>query len=147
VIEPMSWFTVTVVQHDAGNPAATCSLHRGATDLEGVITHVICPEYEEPTGICRLKRSAEMSAPLSRLLERVSEDTLETHTNGCDLAVESRQVSHVSGEIPEGRCRDPGSRPSDRLKHAENETAVELLPRGASMNAVVRAGAGPCLTD
>jgi len=56
------------------------------TDLEGVITRVICPEYKEPTGICRLKRRADMSGPLSRLLERVSEDTLDTHTDRCGIA-------------------------------------------------------------
>jgi hypothetical protein len=56
------------------------------TDLEGTITHVICPEYKEPTGICRLKRGAEMSGPLSRLLERVSEDTLDTRTHRCEVA-------------------------------------------------------------
>ena len=26
------------------------------TDLEGEATQVICPEYEESTGLCRLKR-------------------------------------------------------------------------------------------
>jgi hypothetical protein len=55
------------------------------TDLEGEVTRVICPEYEEPTGICRLKRSAEESGPLGRLLERVSEGSLETRSTQCIL--------------------------------------------------------------
>ena len=55
------------------------------TDLEDEVTALICPEYEEPTGICRLKKNAGQGGPLSQLLERVSEDTLDTRTNRCNL--------------------------------------------------------------
>lgn len=55
------------------------------TDLEDEVTALICPEYEEPTGICRLKNNARQGGPLSQLLERVSEDTLDTRTTRCNL--------------------------------------------------------------
>jgi hypothetical protein len=55
------------------------------TDLEGQTTKVICAEYDERTGICRLKRGASQGGPLSQFLERVSEDTLDTKTTHCGL--------------------------------------------------------------
>jgi hypothetical protein len=55
------------------------------TDLEGEVTRVICPEYEEATGICRLKRRVQESGPLGQLLERVSEESLETRSTQCVL--------------------------------------------------------------
>ena len=55
------------------------------TDLEDEVTAIICPEYEEPIGICRLKKNALEGGPLSQLLERVSEDRLETRTTRCNL--------------------------------------------------------------
>ena len=55
------------------------------TDFEGETLRVICPEFEEPTGICRLKKSAFEEGPLSQLLERVAEDTLDRRTTRCDL--------------------------------------------------------------
>ena len=55
------------------------------TDLEGDVTRVICPEYEEPTGICRLKAHVAEGGPLSQLLERVSEESLETRSTQCIL--------------------------------------------------------------
>ena len=55
------------------------------TDLEGEVTALICPEFEEPTGICRLKKNARQGGPLSQLIERVSEDTLGTRTTRCNL--------------------------------------------------------------
>jgi hypothetical protein len=55
------------------------------TDLEGDVTRVICPEYEEPTGICRLKRSVQESGPLGQFLERVSEESLATPGARCIL--------------------------------------------------------------
>jgi len=55
------------------------------TDLEGETTKIICTEYDEPTGICRLKKSASQGGMLSQLLERVSEDTLGTKNMRCDL--------------------------------------------------------------
>lgn len=54
-------------------------------DLEGEVTQVICPEYEEPTGICRMKKGAQTGGPLSQFLERVSEETLDRRTTRCDL--------------------------------------------------------------
>ena len=53
------------------------------TDLEGSTTQVICPEYEEPGEICRLKKSAREGGPLSALIERVREDALDTRSIRC----------------------------------------------------------------
>jgi hypothetical protein len=53
------------------------------TDLEGQVTRVICPEYEESTGGCRLKKESQSGGMLSNLLERVSESTLDTKDPGC----------------------------------------------------------------
>jgi hypothetical protein len=55
------------------------------TDLEGEMTKIICAEYDEPTGICRLKKSASQGGMLSQLLERVSEDALDTKSARCVL--------------------------------------------------------------
>lgn len=55
------------------------------TDLEGEMTNMICAEYDEPTGICRLTKSAARGGMLSQLLEGVSEETLETKNMRCDL--------------------------------------------------------------
>jgi hypothetical protein len=55
------------------------------SDFEGQVARVICPEYDEATGTCRLKRAAEEGGPLGRLLERVAEDTLETRNEICSL--------------------------------------------------------------
>jgi len=54
------------------------------TDLEGQTTQVICPELER-SGLCRLKRQAQQGGPLSQLLERVSEGTLQTKDLHCIL--------------------------------------------------------------
>ena len=53
------------------------------TDLEGFVTRVICPEYVESTGSCRRMTNLENGGPLSRLLQRVAEDTLDQRTNRC----------------------------------------------------------------
>ena len=55
------------------------------TDLEGSVTQVICPQYREPEGICRLRSDAVKGGPLSRLLERVEEQTLAERGVRCDL--------------------------------------------------------------
>jgi len=55
------------------------------TDLEGETTKIICAEYDEPTGICRLKKSVSQGGMLSQLLERVSEGTLDAKNMRCDL--------------------------------------------------------------
>ena len=55
------------------------------TDLEGNVTRIICAEYEESTGTCRLKKTALEGGPLAQLLERMSEDTLNTRSTLCDL--------------------------------------------------------------
>ena len=47
-------------------------------DFEGTITSVFCTELEERTGICRLKRNALDGGPLSQLLQRASEHTLDS---------------------------------------------------------------------
>ena len=53
------------------------------TDLEGAVTRVICAEYDDSDGRCRLKKSAGESGPLGQLLERVAEDALDTRTTRC----------------------------------------------------------------
>lgn len=55
------------------------------TDLEGNVTRIICGEYEESTGTCRLKKTALEGGPLAQLLERMSEDTLNTRSTLCVL--------------------------------------------------------------
>lgn len=55
------------------------------TDFEGATIRMICPEYEEPTGICRLKQRAREGGPLSQLLERLSEQTLDESTTRCTV--------------------------------------------------------------
>lgn len=54
------------------------------TDLEGVATRIICPEYGAG-GTCGLKRNAQQGGPLSQLLERVSEQTLNDRTVACNF--------------------------------------------------------------
>ena len=54
------------------------------TDLEGQTTKIMCPELE-PSGVCRLKRESQQGGPLSRLLERVSEGTLQSKDLKCIL--------------------------------------------------------------
>jgi hypothetical protein len=72
-------------------PIATAFCHVNGTtvsrvvDLEGEVTKVICPEYVEPTGICRLRSEALKGGPLARLLERVEEDTLAERGARCAL--------------------------------------------------------------
>ena len=70
------------------NPVHCSVLHATVTretDFEGEVTRVLCPEYEEPTGICRLKRNAQGNGPLGQLLERVSEESLDTRSLQCAL--------------------------------------------------------------
>jgi hypothetical protein len=55
------------------------------TDFEGRVTRVICPEYREPLGICRIRSGALAGGPLSRFLEGVAEDTLAQRGVRCEL--------------------------------------------------------------
>jgi len=55
------------------------------TDFEGNVTRIICAEYEESTGTCRLKKTALEGGPLAQLLERMSEETLNTRSTLCML--------------------------------------------------------------
>ena len=55
------------------------------TNFEGETTQVFCPEYEEPSGICRLKMSGRDSGPLSQLFERRSKETLDRRSMRCNL--------------------------------------------------------------
>jgi hypothetical protein len=55
------------------------------TDLEGTVTRVICAEYDASNGTCRLTMSTREGGPLSQLLERVSEDALDTRSTRCVL--------------------------------------------------------------
>jgi hypothetical protein len=55
------------------------------TDLEGEVSRIICPEYHEASGSCRLLTEADTCGPLSRLLERVAEDGLTRRGSRCHL--------------------------------------------------------------
>ena len=55
------------------------------TDLGGAVTRIICPEYDDAKGVCRLSRDAVQGGPLARLLERVEENTLESRSFRCDM--------------------------------------------------------------
>jgi hypothetical protein len=55
------------------------------TDMEGSITRLICSEYEEATGLCRLRKTALNGGPLSNLLERIDEGTLDRPAARCEL--------------------------------------------------------------
>ena len=54
-------------------------------DFEGETTKIICGEYDEQTGMCRLKKSVSQGGMLSQLLERVSENSLNTRNTRCVL--------------------------------------------------------------
>jgi hypothetical protein len=54
------------------------------TDFEGNVTRIICAEYET-SGSCRLKKSAREGGPLSQLLERMVEKTLDSRSTACDF--------------------------------------------------------------
>jgi len=55
------------------------------TDFEGRVTHLICPEYDEATGLCRIQREASGGGPLAQLLERTSEEVLDRPDMRCPL--------------------------------------------------------------
>ena len=54
-------------------------------DFEGTVTRVFCPEYEPSTRSCRVKMQASGGGPLSQLLERLAEGTLDHRGYRCDL--------------------------------------------------------------
>ena len=55
------------------------------TDLEGTVARVVCQEYDQATGGCRVKQRGLTGGPLAQLLRRVAEDTLAAHGTRCDL--------------------------------------------------------------
>jgi hypothetical protein len=55
------------------------------TDIEGTVTKIICPVYDRPTGACRVMKATLDGGPLSRLLERTVENTLDTRDTQCVL--------------------------------------------------------------
>ena len=56
------------------------------TDLEGRVTRVFCPRYDDASGACLVKREALAGGPLSQLLDRVAEETLAERGTRCVLA-------------------------------------------------------------
>ena len=56
-------------------------------DLEGAVTSVICPDYDPATGVCRHRAETRNNGPLARLLERVSDKTLDDATAQCVAAL------------------------------------------------------------
>jgi hypothetical protein len=55
------------------------------TDFEGNVMTIICAEYDESSGTCRLKKAALEGGPLAQLLERTSEEALNTRSTLCVL--------------------------------------------------------------
>ncbi len=55
------------------------------TDSGGVVRWVICPKYENSTGLCRLRHYTIEGGPLSQLLERVAGNSLNARTTRCDF--------------------------------------------------------------
>ena len=55
------------------------------TDLEGHLTQLVCPEYEPSIGLCRIRARAKDGGPLSQLLERLDEETLDQPAERCYL--------------------------------------------------------------
>jgi hypothetical protein len=60
------------------------------TDFEGNPTKIICEEYDEPTGTCRLRKTVLQGGPLTQLIERVAEETLDSSGTLCLLRATSR---------------------------------------------------------
>lgn len=56
------------------------------TDLEGRTTRLICPDYDESSKTCRIRRATLGGGPLAQLLDRLSEGTLDRRGTHCDLA-------------------------------------------------------------
>jgi hypothetical protein len=54
-------------------------------DFEGTITRVFCPEYDPSTRSCRVKLQGAGGGPLSQLLERLADGTLDRRGYRCDL--------------------------------------------------------------
>lgn len=57
------------------------------TNFEGGVKRVICPEYDDVAGTCRLMEAALQGGPLTQLLERNSEHTLGIRGPECVLKV------------------------------------------------------------
>jgi hypothetical protein len=55
------------------------------TDFEDSVTQIICSEYEESTGLCRLRQHGLSGGPLSQLVERYAENTLDKRATRCVL--------------------------------------------------------------
>lgn len=55
------------------------------TDYEGNVVKVICGEYDSGTRSCRAKIGTRAGGPLSQLLVRVAEHTLDTPGTACVL--------------------------------------------------------------
>ena len=53
-------------------------------DLEGNVLTIVCEEYGTD-GSCRLKTSALRGGPLTQMLERLSEHTLDARGTMCSL--------------------------------------------------------------
>ncbi len=72
-----------------GMKSVYCHERRGnitlETDSGGVVRRVICPKYENSTGLCRLRHYTIEGGPLSQLLERVAGNSLNARTTRCDF--------------------------------------------------------------
>ena len=76
------------VGFNVGTKSVYCHERRGnitlETDPDGVVRRVICPKYENSTGLCRLRHDTLEGGPLSQLLERAG-NTLNARATRCDF--------------------------------------------------------------
>ena len=72
--------SITTVRCHVLGTTVTC-----VTDLEGNVARVVCPDFDQATGACRVKQRALTGGPLAQLLGRVADNTLAAHGTRCDL--------------------------------------------------------------
>jgi hypothetical protein len=89
LVNPSPRLADATVGFNVGMKSVYCHERRGnitlETDPDGVVCRVICPKYENSTGLCRLRHDAMEGGPLSQLLERVAGNSLNARTTHCDF--------------------------------------------------------------
>ena len=56
------------------------------TTLEGEVIRVVCPEFDDSSKTCGVKKAVGLGGPLSQLVERVTEESLAHPDTRCDFA-------------------------------------------------------------
>jgi hypothetical protein len=89
LVDPSPRLADATVGFNVGMKLVYCHERRGnitlETDLDGVVRRVICPKYENSTGLCRLRHNTLEGGPLSQLLERAAGNSLNARTTRCDF--------------------------------------------------------------